>query len=372
MVRPQVTVSVEAALQRRGAPTDTGVAFIVYAGASGPSTPTLCLSKADALAALVPETFADYVGEALTQGAPSVWVLRAAAVNPAAVTGAEWDTALAKLTKDYGPGQVLIPGVSTSAAHASLVDHAADTFRCALLDGAQTATASALTSARAAVKDAAGAERSGLIGGWVNLPGPAGTTRTIPGSVIAAGLIGRNDAYNGHANNAPAFDQGRGAGFVTRGISVTTAFTDAELDTLHDSGVSVIRTVRGTPTLYGWVAVTDLPEFRQLNWGRFAMQLNYGIGALMEQFIGRNIDGAGRLFAEVGGTLRGYLLPFYLADNPALFGETASEAFDVDAVSPNTPTTIAAGVLKALAEVHLAPHTESVRVDVTTQIAEGV
>ncbi|MDI6911480.1 hypothetical protein [Nocardioides sp.] len=373
MSRPQIIVNVTAALQRRGAPTDTGTAFLVYAGVTGPSAPTKCLSAADALAANVPAVQAAWVGDALTQGAPAVYVLRAAAVDNAAVTEAEWTTALDQLTADFGPGQVLIPGVETAAAHAALLAHADATKRCVLLDAAKDATAADLTTAAAGLAAGAGAERAGLIAPWATVPGSAGLAREVPGSVIAAGLAARSDARVGHANAAPAFDQGVGAGVISRGIAVTATYTDAELDDLHDAGVSVIRNIRGVPTLYGWVSISSDPNFRQLNWGRMAMQLHYGISALVEQFLGRQIDGQGKLFAELEGTLRGYFLPLWQRDpNPALYGSSADEAFDVDTRSPNTGTTIAAGELHALAAVALTPHTEKVIIDVTTAIAEGV
>ncbi|MBZ5736493.1 hypothetical protein K8Z61_18535 [Nocardioides sp. TRM66260-LWL] len=370
MSRPQIIVNVDAALQRRGTPTDTGTTFLVYAGASGPSVPTVCLSAQDALNASVPQAQADWVGDALSQGAPKVVVLRAAAVSPASVTEAEWTTALAKLSADYGPGQVVIPGVSGTPVYNALLAHAAAFRRCVLLDGAVNATASALTTAAAALSGANGSEFATIIGSWVNMPATGGGTRQTPGSVLAAGIAARGDAANGHANQAPIFDQGRGAGVVARGVSTTATFTNAELDSLHDAGVSVIRTIRGVPTLAGWASITAEDAFRQLNWGRFTMQLAYGIGSLMEAYLGRQIDGRGLLFAEASAALSGYLLPFYAAN--ALFGETSADAFDVDVAGVTTQADIVAGVLNAAVEVSLSPHTERVTISVVTNVAQGV
>lgn len=371
MTRPQIVVNVAAALQRRGAPTDTGVAFMVYAGAAGPSVVTECKSKADALAAAVPEAVAAWVGDALNQGAPKVYVLRATATDPAAVTEAEWKTALGKLSVGFGPGQVLIPGVSTAAAYAALLDHAA-TFpsRCCLLDTAKTATASAVATAAAGLASGEGAERCTIVDGWDTQPGPGGTPRDVPASVIAAGLVGRNDALVGHANNAPAGDQGRGAGYVKGSLGLAVARTDAEHDTLHDAGVSVFRSIRGQDQLYGWVSLSNDASFRQLNWGRMAMQLSTGIEAGAEQFLFRQIDGQGRLYGELEGMLRGYLAPLWSAG--ALYGATADDAFDVDVQGVNTAETAAAGELNAAVAVSLTAHTEKVVINVVTSISEGV
>lgn len=369
MSRPQIIVNVTGALPRRGAPTATGTAFFAFAGAAGPTDPVRCFSAADAEAAAAPANIVSWVGDALTEGAPEVIIVRADAIDPAAVTEAEWTAALGKFTDGFGAGQVAIPGEDDAAAHAALLAHAAAAGRTVLLDGAVDATADALTTIATGVAASAGATRAGLVAPWVTVPAPAGTTRDVPGSVIAAGLAARGDATVGHANNAPAGDQGRGAGVVNHGTAVTTSFTTTELDDLHDAGVSVIRQMYGKPTLYGWRSLSDDDRFRQLNAGRMSMQLGTGIHSAAEQFLFRQIDGQGRLFAELEGALRGYLLPLWNAD--ALYGATAEEAFDVEVAGVNTPATIAAGELHAAVEVALTPHTERVVIDVVTSIAQG-
>ncbi|GAB3867381.1 hypothetical protein GCM10028801_41240 [Nocardioides maradonensis] len=370
-MRPQIVVNVTAALQRRGVPTETGVAFLVYAGATGTTDPVECHSMADATASGAPDTIAQFVSDALTQGAPSVILLRASAVDTSAVTQTEWATALAKLGPDYGAGQVLIPGVATTAAHAALLAHAAAlTIRCVLLDTEADATASEIATLAASLTAADGAERAGLMAGWSVLPAAGGTTRQVPASVIAAGLVGRGDAAVGHANNAPAGDQGRGAGFVTGATDLAVRYTDSEHDTLNDAGVSVFRVVRNQPQLYGWVSLSDDPNYKQLNWGRMAMQLVSGITRGAEKFLFRQIDAQGLLYGELEGMLRGYLTPLW--GQKALFGETAAAAFDVDVKNVNNPTTAAAGELHAAVSVQLTSHAEKVVISVVTTVAEGV
>lgn len=368
MPRPQIIVNVTAALPRRGAPTATGTAFFAFAGATGPTDPVRCLSAADAEAAAAPANIVSWVGDTLAEGAPEVIIVRADAVDAQAVTEPEWTTALGKFNDAYGVGQVAIPGVSDAAAHAALLAHAESTGRTVLLDGAVDATATELATAATGVAAAAGATRAGLIAPWVTVPAPAGTTRDVPGSVMAAGLVARGDARVGHTNHAPAGSHHGGAGEIRRGRGVTATFTNAELDTLHDAGVSVIRDIRGVPTLYGWRSLSDDERFRQLNAGRMAMQLEVGLHALNEQFLFRQIDGRGQLFAEVEGAQRGYLLPLWAAD--ALYGESADDAFDVEVAAVNTPETIAAGELHTAVEVALTPHTERVVIDVVTSIAQ--
>lgn len=369
MSRPQIIVNVTAALARRGAPTATGRGFLLYAGASGPATPVVCLSEADALAASVPATQAAWVGDMLKQGAPDVVVARMTAAVPATPTEAEINAGLALFSSDYGPGQVTVPGVTTTAAHNALLAHAAASGRTVLLDVANTATATSITTLLGTIAASPGATTAGLAVGWPKVPIAGGGTREVPGSVIMAGLAGRGDAATGHANNAPAGDQGRGAGFVTDATGVSISYTDAELDAIHDAGGSVFRTIRGTTQLYGWVSVSSDPRFSQLNAGRMSMQLSSGIRAGAEAFLFRQIDGRGHLYAELEGFLRGYLAPLWSAD--ALYGATADDAFDVNVSDVNTAETAAAGELHAAVAVALTPHTEKVTISVVTTIAEG-
>ena len=374
MPRPQIVVNVTTALPRRGAGSLTGVAFVVYAGAAGSTQPVRCVSATAAADTGAPAPVVQHVTDVLANGAPAVVLLRAAAADPAAITEGEWSAALALLAADFGPGQVLIPGVTDAAADVALLAHAAAVpTRCVLLDAAADATAVSLTTRAAALAAAPGSNRATIVTP-ANLPGAApGATRVVPGSVIAAGLAARGDAYAGHANNAPTYDQGRGAGFVPGATGVPTNYTDAEQDALYDAGVSVIGNLRGQVQLTGWRSLSTDARFRQLNWGRFAMQLSSGVAIGVSAFLGRQIDGKGLLFAELDGFLRGYLLPFWSSSpEPALWGTTAQEAFDVEVGAVNTPETIAAGELHAAVAVSLSPSTEKVVVDVLIQIAQGV
>jgi hypothetical protein len=302
-----------------------------------------------------------------------VVVLRAAAVDAAAVTQTEWATALAKLTKEYGPGQVCIPGVSTAAAYAALLAHAARQHhprgvpRLRVLGRVRRPPWPPPPGLAAAN----GAERAGMFSAWATVPAAGGTTRDVPGSVLAAGLAARGDSFAGHTNNAPIFDQGRGAGVVRRATAVTTTYSDTEADTLYDAGVNTFRVVNGVVALTGWRSLGDDTTFRQLNVGRLAMQLVAGLGDVMNQFLGRQIDGRGHLFAEVEGAIRGLLLDLYNRDG--LYGETPDDAFDVDCSKTNNPdTSVDDGQLHAGAVISATPHTEQITIDVVTAVAEGV
>lgn len=370
MARPQITVNITGAVPVAGAPVDTGTLFFVYAGTGGPSVPTTCRSIADAVAAGVPAPTAAWVGDALAQGAPEVIVLRAAAVDPATVTLAEWNTALAVLTPSYGPGQVVIPGVSTAFAHQALLAHvAASPQRVALLDAGSADSAATIAAAAAALAASAGATRSAFVTPWAKFPDIGGTSRTTPASIVAAGLAARGDAVVGNANNSPIFDQGRGAGTVIGASGVTAAFTDADTDTLYTAGVNAIRYWNSVYALTGWEALASTdPIWHQFGIGRLAMQLTAGLTSIMGQFLGQQIDGKGHLFSAIDGAIRGYLLDIY--EEAGLYGETPADAFDVVCdFTNNTPATIAAGQVHASVSIVATSSTEQITIDVVTSLA---
>lgn len=371
MPRPQVIVRIAAALARRGAPTATGPAFFAFADPDDtkPLGPVVCRSQADATAAFGNAQIAQWTGDALNEGVPEVTLVRVDAADAAAVTDETWTAALDKLTSSLGPGQVAIPGVATVAAATALVDHAGTTGRTALVDAPQTPTRAELLAQQAAVTGP-GAISSSTFGPWVPVPAPGGVLRNVPASVIVAGLIARGDAAVGHANHAPAGDQGRGAGTSRlgdkRGLGVTTTFSDADWDALADAGVNLIVPTPDGPQLQGFRSASDDDAFRQLNVGRLVMQLRAGIRDRMLRYHFRQIDGENKLYAEVEGALRGYLQPLYEA--AALYGATADEAYDVEVAAVNTAEDAAAGRVVSAVEISPSRHTESLVIDVLTYL----
>jgi hypothetical protein len=370
MPRPQVVVTITEVSPRRGLPTATGTAFMAFA-ASGTGTtgvPVRVTTRSQAADAFGVAPVVDWVADALLQGAPEVVVVRAAAANAAAVTATEWTAALGTFTSQFGPGQVLIPGVATAAAHDALLEHAESTGRTVLLDADSTPTVSEVETLIAAQTAKPGAARAGLVTPWVQVPGPAGTTRQVPASVIAAGLAARGDAVVGHANHAPAGDQGRGAGVVRSASGLSATFTDDDLDDLHDAGASaLVRAPDGSVQLFGWRSVSDDPVYAQLNTGRTAMQLAAGIAERVRRYLFQQVDGQGLLYAQVEGDLSSYLLGLWDRDVPALFGATRDEAYEVQVADVNTPQDRADGVLRAAVAVKLTQHVERVLIDVALQ-----
>ena len=292
----------------------------------------------------------------------------------ASITDSDRKAALALFTADLGPGQVLYPGATTTAMYTALLEHAESHNRTALLDGADTATVATLTGAaatlRALGKKLAGC--GGLFAPWAVVPGPAGgTTKTIPYSIIQAGLCARRDADTFDASigvgnpNSPAAGvyQGAGVSRVATGLS-QEPWTDAERETLNDAGVNVVRVVYEAVVTYGYRTLTN-PVTDELNvWlsnRRIDMALLAREAAIGEEFNFRQVDGRGRVLGEFKAALIGRAcMPYW--EIGALFGETPEEAFAVETGDQVNPAEqLAEGLVKAETEAKRSPLAERVK-----------
>lgn len=252
------------------------------------------------------------------------------------------------LTADLGPGQVLYPGATTTALYTALLNHAESHNRTALLDGADTATVATLTGAAATLRALGTPARcGGLFAPWAVVPGPAAsTTKTVPYSIIQAGLCARRDSETFKAEigvgnpNEPAAGTYKKAGIsrTASGLS-QEAWTDTQRETLTNAGVNVVRYVYEAVVTYGYRTLAN-PTTDKLNIWLSNRRLDTAIiaksMAVGEEFNFRQIDGRGRMLAEFGGALTGrVLMPYW--EVGALFGKTPEEAFSVqtgDQVNP--------------------------------------
>jgi phage tail sheath protein FI len=370
--RPEVVVNVAAASVKRGDPSATGTAFMVVPSATGPTDAVLCESASDALTAGFPKEAVQSVADVLFEGAPAVVLARAEVAPESAVAAdsAIWEAAFNKMpVASYGIGQVLIPGVVSPDAHDTLVEFAGDTGRTALLDGEADSSVNDLVNYAQAQKAKSGARRTGLIGGWITANAPAGTTRQVPGSIVAAGLAARMDARKGHAGAMPAGTQNFGdAGRSRLAIGTTIDFTDDDRTALAAAGVSPIIPRRdGNFYLWDWLSISEDQRWNQLNFGRIAMEIGYALGELFEQFLFRNIDGTGGLFNEMEAVADSYFLNLY--NGGALYGSEPRKAYTIDIAGQTTPAMIATGTVKCAVECVPAPGLRKIEFDVLLQPA---
>lgn len=274
----------------------------------------------------------------------------------AAITDTQRLAALNMFSLDYGPGQVVMPGFTTTQAHDQLVDHANAFGRVAVLDLIDTATVATLQGNTS--KD----RFTGAFAPWVRIPGlVANTTRVVPASALVCGLISRNDPALG-ANHAAA---GRfGIANYCIGLS-QSQWSDSDREDLNMSGINVIRQLYGSVTVYGWRSTVDPvadPDWISFGYGRLYMKLYAELNVVGQNFVFEEIDGQqGKTVGGFHDALAGTLMKHY--NMGELFGDTPDQAFAVDTgPSVNTLQTIANLELRAICYVKMSPFAERVEI----------
>ena len=291
------------------------------------------------------------------------------------IVDADRIAALALFTADLGPGQVLWPGATTTAMHTALLQHGQTHNRTPLLDGADTATVATLTGEAATLRALgnATARCGGMFAPWATVPGPAANqTKTIPYSIIQAGLCARRDLETvdgtlGIGNpNDPAAGSWENAGVsrVATGLS-QPAWTDAQRETLDDAGVSVVRVVYQRVITYGYRTLTnpvtdELNVF--LNNRRIDMAIIAAEEAIAEEFNFRQVDGRGHALSELKSAIVSRVLQPYL-EIGALFESKpgAEDAYSVDTSEQVNP-------VKQLAEGKVVVETKAKRSPLAEQV----
>lgn len=322
-------------------------------------------------------TYTIGAGEGNPTTGATLYSLLAGDDDRTSATDAQVQAALDSLDKAFGPGQVMAPGYTTETVHAMLLQHAADHNRFALLDAPdESAVATLVTLAgtsRALGSNATGLARHGMLFyPWAQIPGVvAGTVRTVPYSVIAAGLMARQDAVTGNPN-APAAGQNGIASYV---LGITAEFpSETDRGALNDAGVNLARVINGQVRTYGYRTLVDpsTPAWLMASNARLAMAIKARAEVVAEQFVLRQIDGAGLVISQFNGQLAAMLNEFYVLG--ALYGATPDDAFRVETgPSVNTEERLANGELHAVLGVRMSPFAERVFIEVAkTPITEPV
>lgn len=286
----------------------------------------------------------------------------------AAVGDAAVGNALDALPRDLGPGQVAAPGFTSAAVHGDLLEHGLANLRNPLLDLTDVSSAATLTGAVSTARSGNTEEArfAQAYAPWALVPGiAAGTTRKVPYSAVAAGLIARSQALGNPPNVAAAGENGIARYAI--GLS-QEAFSDDDRDTLNEGGVTVARQIRGQIRTYGIRTIvnpdTD-PRWVEFGGSREVVFILARCEELAERFVADQIDGRGRKIAELRGEIQGVCLGEYQRD--ALHGETPDEAFFVD-TSGNTPESIQARRLVATLLLKTSPGAERVEITLSKQL----
>lgn len=294
----------------------------------------------------------------------------------AAVTDTHRVAAINRIPKGDGPGQVSIPGATTTAAHTGLAAHALANNRFPIQDLVNSAVEADLIAAVDAFRAAATDDEEGysFFGeGWHTIPGvTVGTTRTVPPSAIISALMAKNDALTGNPNEPAAGINGIPS--FSLGL-VRPNWSDEARGRLNAAGVNVFRFKNGANRLYGYRTAAN-PNGPSAPWlnaanARLRMAIQADADALAEPFVFSQITKT--KIAEYQGVLTGMLLDYF--NMGALFGDTPAEAFIVDTgPNVNTPERISTRRLSAVMGLRMSEfaeivYMEFVKVPVTEVLA---
>lgn len=301
--------------------------------------------------------------------------LASGADDTASVSDTQFTAALTAFNPLLGPGQVSAPGRTTQAAYLALTEHAQSNNRVALLDVADSATASTLVTQATTLQAAApDPSYAAMFAPWLIIPGipttNPGTTdpipnRVIPPSALAAAVMAKNDVTQDA--NRPAAGLNGKSSFV---IGVTQSYSQADLGTLNAAGIDVTKNVLGSFELYGYRSLALDSNWVFLNNTRFRMQVVNDFDVIGESFVFSEIDGKGQIFAAFAGALTGKCQAYYT--NGSLYGQTINDAFVVNTgPQVNTPTTIAAGKIVAQVSLKMSPFAEQVNITVVKYLTNA-
>lgn len=291
----------------------------------------------------------------------------------ASATDDEWEAALDAFSSELGPGQVLAPGRTTTAAHQLLLDHAEENNRTALLDAAEGASKSTLLALAAATGALTSSKYGGLFPTWVTIGQRViGVDREVPGSAFVAGLIARSDSVY-DANTWPIGSKGQnrsapGNGIAAYALAATSEFSEDDRLDLEEAGVNITIDDPAGLRLYNFRSLTDDSAWENLAHQRLVMAIQAQAQRIAEGFVGEKITGATvtRFHQALNGLLQGYYA------SGALYGGLVEPSWDqayrvVTAAPVNTDETAQDRELNAELYIRASEHAELI-VTVITKV----
>lgn len=267
-----------------------------------------------------------------------------------------------------GPGQLLLCGRTTLAAHIGMALHCRENNRWACYELADATSAASLIAERGTITLAL-QSYGGFVSSSAIIPGLVpGTDRTVAGSAVLAAQCGLA-SKTGNNSTAPA-----GEDFAIPYIlGFTNLFTEPEMEALQEAGINPFAVENGQFVLDGfYTAVSkDVDEiFWQASAARERMALQADGEAIAARYRRKPLGGRKSVLGKFQGDLQGLIKTHWEAG--ALDGESAAEAGTATTGEPvNTPQTIQAGELNAELEVEIVPFANQVNLnDVIAPVTE--
>jgi hypothetical protein len=264
----------------------------------------------------------------------------AGGTDGSAVDSAAIRAALDRVPIGLGPMNVVAPWRTSAGTHEEILKHCMENDRVAFLDAAQAVSVATLKSlaqtSTALGTGAAGVSRlGGIFPQYARGSGVVpGSTRTVPSSIVAAGLTARTQKEKGHANVNPIGQNGipRWARSMDRYFSEVEG---GDGDQLVDAGLNLFvdRSFLSPsgPRLYSFQSLDTTENWRDLAHSRYFADLQGRVNARSEEIVGLEIDASGNAASAYGGIIRAEMARDYPG---GLYGATFDDAARVD-VGPN-------------------------------------
>src|SRR5579884_3490152 len=292
------------------------------------------------------------------------------------ISKAEAEAQLEKFAPELGPGQLSVPGITTTPVIEALFIQAAKQLRIAVADAPLNETkANHVTLANAIRGLASNAARSGAIySDWQQVAPAAGTfgVRAVPCSAFVAANLSVNDNLTSNPNQPCAGKWGILPQSLGR---EAPTFSEKEIEELAEAGINVTKTVNGQVRIYGFRTPVNAlvePLYAQVSNSRLDMAIDWKGKAILEEYFGSEIDGQGKDASNLATDLEAMMLKLYSIG--AIFGEKPGEAFTVETgKSINPATSEAEGNLNAQIAYRRSPGAEYVLLNLTrVSITQGV
>lgn len=265
--------------------------------------------------------------------AGSLTQLASGADDRANATPATWAAAFAKLDRRFGPGTLIVPGVTDEDIQAEALLHCVSHNRVAILDlPAGVSKNDALThilSIQASIGDEA-VQRGIWVASWGYCTPVAGEPeRLVPYSAIQAGITSRLIRQNG-VQVPPFGPKNATSALIVPGKLFSEWSPDDQSD-LYAAGVNTANDSGRGVSLWGY-KTGSVDKVDQDGWAQnVRMGLAFEGELILEQFVGEPIDQAS--LASLAGSLDGLCGEFVKA--------RALDDYVVDVESVNDATTAA-------------------------------
>lgn len=348
-------------------PTATDTMFLIHtvAGSGSPQTAQVVTNNAQAKALYPAETDIQAISDAFFNigGGKMIVVPQLAGDATPAVSAA------ARITPQMGPGQVVVPEVTTAVNLTALRDWCWDNNRLLIANPADGANAAACQALQAALTDASKSKFTEIEADTILIPGSApGTTREVRASVIKAALMARSDINTGNPNLAAAGNHTpNAAGQVQYAVGIKAERSGSEQDTLAASQVNCFRTVNGFVRAYGdftAVNLTTLPQWWNVSGSRTIMALRALEAAQAEELLFGQVAADGLFLDRYYGALAGVCAD--LQRKGAIYGNDQRPGYSIDVSSAVNPiANLAQGIVTSSIKVKTSPSAVDLEITIT-------